>query len=246
MISTNALRSEALNVRSTLTARLLLVGSMVMAAVSLLANLSVLDDVELAATSSIERLMHSSTVATMTLAFVAGLVSATTDYRFGRTDQMLLTEPRPAALMASKTVVGSIVGVLYGIAGSVVAVVVMGIWYRVSDVTIDLTSASVVRPLIGVILAAALFVAMGIGLGSAVRNQPAAIAGGLALLLIVQPPMLLGLPGVGRWLPGAAGLSLTRAPDPNLLGQLSGGVVLVAWALLALVAGTRRLATTGS
>jgi len=240
------IRSEFLNLRSTPTAWILLACSIVMAAVSLLANLSVFDTTELAATASIEQAMHSSTVATMTFALIAGIVGATSDYRFGRMDQLLLSNTRPSHVIASKTFVGFVLGVLYGTAGSAVALTVMSIYYRVNDVAIDLTSWFVVGPLLGVVLASGLFVVLGIGLGSVIRNQPAAIATGLALLLVLQPPMLLGLPDVGRWLPGAAGLSMTLAPDSALLGQAAGAIVLIAWVIVAVVAGDRRLRSLGA
>lgn len=238
--------SEVLNARSTVTARILLVASMVMAAASLLANLATLEVNDLAMTASIERAMHSSTVATVTFALVAGLVSATSDYRFGRIDQLLLSDPRPSRVLRAKTIVGAGIGVLYGVAGGAAALVVLWSFYRYKGVAIELTSSTVLLPLAGAVVASSLFVAIGIGIGTAIRNQPAAVAGGLALLLVVQPPMLLGLPDIGRWLPGAAALSMTLAPDPALLGQVAGGVLLVAWTVLALWAGIHRLQRDGA
>lgn len=237
------IRSELRNMRTTRTARILLLCSMLMAAASLLANLVVIDESELSSAASIEQAMHSSTVATVTFAMIAGLVSATSDYRFGRIDQLLLSSPRPMAVLRAKTAVGAAVGIVYGVAGSAVALLVTSLYYRFNQVGIELTSKQVVLPLVGAILASGLFVALGIAIGTVVRNQPAAIAGGLALLLVVQPPLLLGLPSVGRWLPGAAALAMTLAPDPALLSQLSGGVVLVAWTALALLVGHARLSS---
>lgn len=240
------IRSELLNMRATVTARILLVASMLMAAASLLANVAAVDDTKLASTSTIEQLMHSSTVATLTFALVAGLVSATSDYRFGRIDQLLLSDPRPSAVLRVKTIVGAIVGLIYGVAGSIVALVVIWMTYRFKDAAIDLTSSTVMLPLLGAIFASSLFVAIGIGVGTAVRNQPAAIAGSLAVLLVVGPPLLLGAPDIGRWLPGSAALAMTLAPDPAMIGQIPGGVVLAAWTALALWAGDLQLKRLGA
>lgn len=240
------IRSELLNLRSTMTARLLLLGSMAMAAISLLANLATFDTAELSQTANIEQAMHSSTVATLTFAFVAGLVTSTADYRFGRMDQLLLSSPKTSVVLVSKAAVGFCLGVLYGVLGSIVALGVLATYYSANDVTIDLTSTTVMLPLAGVIAGAGLFAVAGIGMGTAIRNQPLAIGGGLALLLVVQPPLLLGFPDLGRWFPGAAGLAMTLAPDPAMLGQATGGLVMVIWALFALAAGAHRLETTGS
>lgn len=246
MMRPAALRSEALNISSTPTARLLLVGSMVMAAGSLLANLAVFEASELSRTATIAQVMHASTVATMTLAVLAGVVGTTSDYRFGRSDQLLLSDPRPTTILGTKAAAASVLGMLYGLAGSAVTLIVISLYYRQSDVAIDLTSSIVVRPLIGVVAAGALFAVVGVGLGTAVRNQPMAIVIALAALLVVQPPLLLGLPSVGRWLPGAAGLALTLAPDSQLLGQGAGAIVLAGWALLVLMIGNRRFKATGA
>ncbi len=237
---------ELLNLRSTSTARVLLVASMVMAAISLVANLATFETAQLAERATVQTAMHASTVATITFSFVAGLVLSTSDYRFGRIDQLLLSTQSPSRILATKSAVGFGLGVVYGVLGSVVAVAVSTLYYRVNDAEIDLTSATVIRPLVGVTVAAGLFVVAGLGLGSLIRNQPFALGAGLVLVLVVQPPLLLGAPTVGRWFPGAAGLALTLAPDSAMLGQVAGGLVLLGWTAVAVLAGVLRLQRTGA
>lgn len=235
------IRSEFLNIRSTPTARVLLVASMVMAPASLVANLSAIATDELATRATVELAIHASTVATVVFALVAGVVGSTSDYRFGRIDQLLLSQPRRWAVLAAKGAAGAVVGFVYGLCGAAVALAAVGIYYRAYDVPIDVASEVIVRPLLGLLLAAALFACFGVGLGTAVRNQPVALGGALALLLIVQPTVLLGLPAVGKWFPGSAALSLTETPDPELFGQAGGAVLLLAWTAVALVVAGRRL-----
>jgi hypothetical protein len=55
---------------------------------------------------------------------------------------------------------------------------------------------------------------------------------------------VLGLPSAGRWLPVAAGLALTYSPDPDLLGQATGGLVLAAWSVAAVGLGVARFGRT--
>lgn len=241
----SSLRSEFLNLRSTPTAKILLAASVVMAAASLVANLSAFGSDELGADATLELAMHASTVATLLFAMVAGVVGSTSDYRFGRIDQLLLSQPRRQMVVAAKAIASAVLGVVYGVFGAVVAVVVLVIYYNAYDAPIDLGSAVIVRPLVGVVIGSALFACFGVGVGTAVRNQPMALGGVLALLLIVQPTLLLGLPAVGKWLPGSAALSLTENPEPALLGQTAGGVLLFVWAALALSVGSHRLASRG-
>lgn len=223
-------RADIVNVRSTPTAKALLVGSAVMACLSCVANLATVGDAELGSPDTVQLAMHASTVATLVFALVAGVVSATADFRFGRVDQLLLTDPNRSMVLVAKSLVAMLVGVVYGIVGSIVAVSTTAGFFAVKGEPFDVLSEAVARPLAGLLLGASLFGACGVAIGVAVRHQPAALAGSLAWLLIVEPTVLLGLPHVGRWLPGAAGLALTLSPDPNLQGQLAGAFLLMGWA----------------
>ncbi|MGH1488091.1 MAG: hypothetical protein ACRBK7_01650 [Acidimicrobiales bacterium] len=238
-----SLRSELMNVRSTPTAGALLVGSVLMAVASCVANLSLITVDELAEPQSLQLAMHASTVATLVFALVAGLVSSTSDFRFGRIDQLLLSDPSRTRSFLVKAIVGAVTGVVYGVIGALAAVATIRTYFSFRDVPLETLSSDILRPALGVILGAALFAVIGIGVGTAIRNQPVAIAGSLALMLIVEPTALLGLPTVGKWLPGATGLALTNSPDPNLLAQASGGLLLAAWTAIALSVGVYRLRT---
>ncbi len=219
---------------------------MVMSAISLTANLAVIDESELGSLATLELAMHAATVATLTFSLIGAIVATTGDYRFGRIDQLLLTSPRPLPVLAAKSLVGAAVGLLYALCGSVVALVTLNAFYGWKDVPVDLASTTVIYPLIGAAAGSALFGAIGVGAGTAIRNQPVAVAGALVLLMIVQPPALLGIPEVGRWLPGAAGLAMTYAPDPELLSPLVGGMSGLLWTAVALLLGWFRLTRDGA
>lgn len=231
-----SVRADVANVRSTFTARALLIGSAVMACVSCVANLATVADADLASPDTVQLAMHSSTVATLVFAMVAGVVSATADFRFGRVDQLLLSDPNRSVLLGAKALVATLVGFIYGIVGSIAAVAATAGFFAMKGEAFDIMSEAVFRPLVGLLLGASLLGACGIAIGFAVRHQPAALAGSLAWLLIVEPTALVGLPGAGRWLPGAASLALTVSPDPNLLGQTSGALLLLAWTAVATAA----------
>lgn len=242
--TTAALAAEGINVRSTPTAPALLAGSVVMAVASCLANLAVTDRSELADPDTLQRAMHASTVATLVFALVAGIVFSTSDFRFGRIDQLLLSDPRRGRLVRSKAIVGAAVGLVYGTVGAAAAVGAISGYFAANGTTLNLGTSEVWQPVVGVIVGASLFAVLGVGVGFAVQNQPAAIAGALACMLIVEPTALLGLPSVGRWLPGAAGLALTRSPDPNLHAQTAGLGLLLLWAIGALIIANSRLIRT--
>ncbi len=234
-------RSELLNLRSTKTAAVLLVASVLMSLASTVANLAAVDDASLAEESTITLAMHASTVSTLVFAMTAGIVTATSDFRNGRIDQVLLTEPNRSRFFAAKLSSGALLGGLYGIVGSIAAVAGTTGYLSSKNVSVDLLSEPVLRPLLGVLIGSALFAALGISFGTAVRNQPAALAGSLAFMLVVEPTAIVGIPDVAKWLPGASGLGLTLAPDPNLLSQLNGALTLGIWTAVAIMFGSRRL-----
>ncbi len=230
----NVLRAERLSVLSTPAARLLLVASMLMAALSGGASLLAVDDITTDA--SLQLAMHSSTVATMVFALVGGLYSSTTDHRFGLVDQRLLSQPNRAIVLLAKAAISGVVGLVYGLLGAATAAGITALYFRSQAERLEITDPLVTRALLGIVLAAPLFAVIGVAVGTLVRSQPAAIGGTLAWILMAEPAALVGLPNVGKWLPGSSGLALTFSPDEALLDQTAGGLLLLAYVALVLFA----------
>lgn len=228
------LRSELSSSWATATPRILLAASIVMAAISAVANLSTVDD--LASDDVLSLAMHASTVATMIFAVIAGLVSTTSSFRYGSIDQRLLTSPGRSTSLAAKAAGSGLTGLVFGVVGAIAAVGVTAVYFWVRDVGFDVTSPWVVNAAIGIVIAAPLYAIAGSAIGFVVRNQPLAIGGTLAWLMVIEPPLMIGLPEVGKWLPGASGVALTNSPDPGLLDQIPGGLVLSLFVCIALAA----------
>ncbi len=76
----------------------------------------------------------------------------------------------------------------------------------------------------GTLLGYALFAVLGVCVGALVRNQIAAILGGLLWTLVIEALLLAFLPAVGKWLPGGALHATLQATAFN------GGALLSAWA----------------
>ncbi|HEY9475292.1 MAG TPA: hypothetical protein VIS06_15780, partial [Mycobacteriales bacterium] len=89
----------------------------------------------------------------------------------------------------------------------------------------------------------AIFGIIGVGLGVLVRNQVAAVIGGLAYLFVLEP-LVRVIPYVRdayKYLPGGANEALTQANaqrGADLLNAWAGGTVLVGWGLLFVILGT--------
>lgn len=237
-----ALRTEAAAALATPVARSLLVGSVIMAVVSCSANLAVLDD--LTGDEPTRLALHSATVPALVLALIAGAYGASTERRFGFIDQRLLTDPSRRRWLGAKAIVQAGVGLGYGSLGAATAIATSSAVFAARGETFDSTSTVVGRSLLGVVLAAPLFAVIGAAIGSLTPNTSAAVGGLLVWVLVVEPPAVLGLPEVGRWLPSAAGLALTHSPDAALLGQVGGGLVLAAYGATGLWLAARRLQRT--
>ena len=234
-----SLRTEASLAIATPVARLLLVGSIVMAVVFCSANLAVIDDLE--SDGTIQLALHAATVPVLIFSLLAGAYSASTDRRYGFIEQRLLSDTNRSRWLWSKALVQGAVGVVYGLLGVLTAVITCSVAFAVKDSSFDVADPQAVRALIGVVMAAPLLSIIGVFVGALVPNTPMAVAGILVWSLVIEPPVILGLPEVGRWLPTAGALGLTNSPDPDLASQWAGGVALAIYAVVAFVLVRRQL-----
>jgi ABC-type transport system involved in multi-copper enzyme maturation permease subunit len=171
----------------------------------------------------------------MVLMLVLGVLVITTEFRHGTSSSTFLASPKRYPALLAKLGACLLVGVLGGIA----FVVVNG------GLALGLASgrggslpptSELVSVYAGVIVSFALLAAFGFGVGAIVRNQVGAIIAAIAFFFILSPlPELL--PGsIGEYFPAQALGALHGQVEGNgTLGQVSGGLVLAAWAA-ALVA----------
>ena len=95
--------------------------------------------------------------------------------------------------------------------------------------------------LLGAMAATALYAMVGVGLGSLIRNQTAAVVVALVWVMVVEGLLVSFLPEVGRWLPGGAVAALTGVTTENggLLPMWAGALLFAAYGLAFAAAGTR-------
>ena len=91
------------------------------------------------------------------------------------------------------------------------------------------------------LVALVIYAVIGVGLGALLRNQVGAIVGGLVYLFVIEP-IIRSVPataGAYKWMPGGALEALTATFEgPELLEAWQGGLVLLAYGLLAAFLGT--------
>lgn len=175
---------------------------------------------------------------------VIGALSMTGEFRHQTITPTLLAEPRRGRVLVGKLAVGGVLGALYGVLGTVGAVL-GGLPFLVTkgDGTY-LGDPGVLSQLGFSVLAMAIWCVIGVGLGALLTNQVAAVVVILAFTQFVEPILRFGLTaidalaGVQKFLPGAAAEALAGSSLYSSTGMVQlldrgwGAVVLVGYAAL--------------
>lgn len=177
-------------------------------------------------------------------ALVLGILAVTTEFRHGTITPTLIAAPDKTKLVVAKLIATVAAGLLLGVLaiGLCAAIVLLGLGARDIDTGVD--GGEVTRIVIGVTLATGLWAALGVGLGALVRNQVGAIVGALIFTFVGEP--LLGIipAGIGdaiqKYGPSGASNALGNLQTENtgdVLNQVPGGLLLLAYAAVFVVAG---------
>jgi ABC-2 type transport system permease protein len=175
---------------------------------------------------------HVGLAAICTLIF--GVLAVAGEYRHATITDTYLSAPRRHRVVTAKLAVYGLTGAAAGLISTLVAIGTTAAWWAAKGGAFHLSAAGAWSTLGGGVAANLAFAAIGVGLGSLVRNPVAAIAVALAWIALIEgiAGQLLG-PAVARWLPLAASESLDRASltgTARLLPQWGGGLVLLGYA----------------
>ncbi|GAB2883574.1 ABC transporter permease subunit [Nocardioides pacificus] len=175
---------------------------------------------------------------------VVGALAMTGEFRHQTITPTLLAEPRRGVLLAAKLVASCLVGLVHGLLGTLGAVVGAAPVLGLMDKPLLLGDGDVLTALAFSVLALTIWAMIGVGLGTMLTNQVAAVVVILAFTQFVEPILRMGfaavdaLEGVSRFFPGAAaealvGASLYSATGlATLLSRWEGGLVLVGYAVV--------------
>jgi ABC-type transport system involved in multi-copper enzyme maturation permease subunit len=174
------------------------------------------------------------------LAALLGAMSITGEIRHGTIRPTLLVTPERIQVITAKVWASMLAGAGFGLAAGTVAVSVSTAALRARGITTYLDLGDYVLPLFGGAAAAALWAAIGVGVGAIVRNQVATLVGLCAWLLFVENLLLGDLAdlNVGRFLPGAAAAAISgQEPATPLLAPAVALALLALYAAAAVTAG---------
>lgn len=236
-----AFRSELLKLRTTRTTvglaggMLLLVGFVVVVQLIAIAadaqGAPRLEDVDT------QRTLFSAASTAGLFAVLLGIIAVTNEFRHGTIRPTLLFAPSRETLISAKGLACGAGGAAFGMLGVVAAFGIAVVWFAI-DGTVRLVDAgALARIAAGCIAGAALWAAIGVGVGATVRNQVVAVVGTIVWTLIPGPLLQGLLPSIGRFTPDAASDALSGSGGSHELAPLGGLAVMAGWAIVLLVVG---------
>ena len=178
-------------------------------------------------------------------AALLGAMSITSEVRHGTLRPTFLVTPGRGRVILAKVWASTLVGARFGLLGSAVAAGAGTVALRARGIDVQLEGGDYALLLAGGTAAAALWAAIGVGIGAVVRNQVPALVGICAWLLFVEG-LLVGdiadVAQVGRFAPGALGEALSGQDPSTLLAPALSAFLLALYAAAFTAAGW--LATT--
>jgi ABC-2 type transport system permease protein len=168
------------------------------------------------------------------LGLIAGILIMAGESSHGTITQTLLVTPIRERVFAAKAIVAAGVGLALAVIAELIVLVVLG-----SDMNFD----NARRVLLGVLIAAPLATALGVGIGAIFQGQGSAIAVTLIWLLIGEAFAALLRGDTEKYTPGRAFGSLLSGVSSHegVLSMSAGGFVAALWTALFLVAGALTL-----
>jgi len=177
-------------------------------------------------------------------AALLGALSITSEIRHGTIRPTFLVTPRRGSVVAAKVGVSMLVGAGFGLVASGLAAGIGAAALSVRGIDVQVDGGDHALLVAGGAAAAALWAAIGVGIGAVVRSQVPTVVGISAWLLFVEGVLAgdaLDL-GVSRFAPGAAAAAISGQDPGMLLEPALGAVLLTLYAVVASAAGW--LATT--
>ncbi len=181
--------------------------------------------------------VQSMFAGTYIFALILGITGMTGEYRYQTITPTFLVTPKRARVVLAKMIAHLGVGAVFAVVGLVTAVVVGAIVITIRGASLGF-DADRLFPTMGLgIVAVALWTLLGIGLGTLMKNQIAAILTAVFITFLVEPlaTFILAAQDLDawvKWLPTNASSALMSPGDSFLdyLDWWAGGLVLLGYA----------------
>jgi hypothetical protein len=185
--------------------------------------------------------LHVALTIAPVFALLLGLRSFTDEFRFGSIVPTLLVSPKRRRVLGAKLVAVAIGGAVMSVA-ALAGAIVAGVAVLFAHGVHVTGSAAGMAGVVGRLLAATvLWTSIGVGVGLAVKQQVAAIAGGLVWLLAGEGILGNVIPHVAKYFPGSAGAGVVGLGS-TFLTPGAAALVLGGYAAIAVATGAMLMA----
>lgn len=234
---TAQLRSELLKQCTTRTNLLLVLWMVALALFVVLLHVLSLDAGTLGRRDGQLKVLGWGTTVGALFAALLGAISITGEIRHGTIRPTLIATPNRTRVIAAKAAASALAGVLLGLIAELLAAGIESGGLAARGIDIALTAGDYIQLVVGGAAAAALFAALGVGIGALTRNQVGAVTGLCVWLLLIETTLIGNIPSAGKFAPGAsagalAGAIQTQTPS-KLLAPALGALLLAAYAAVA-------------
>ena len=207
------LRAELLKQRSTQTTLFLFLAMFGLVALAVTMHVLALGAADLSTRSHQLEVFQVGTRAGMLFAGLVGAIAITAEIRYGTIRPTFLVTPRRGPVIAAKLAVSGLAGIVFGLLAEGLMAGDAGVAFAARGISNQLTGGDYLQVLAGGAAAAALWAAIGAGVGALVRNQVGALVGLCAWVFLVESVSEGFVPGAARLMPGGAGLALAGNND---------------------------------
>ncbi len=225
-------RSEVLKLRTTRTAVVLAIGLFAVTAVAVVGALVLSDafDTEMQAD------LPAAAGFAVLFAILFGILVMTGEFRHGTATPTFLVSPKREQVLIAKALAAVAGGIVLALAALVLVYAVAVPWLLATGEELFLFEQKPLRTSLALTAAAAIWGALGVGLGAVVRSQVGAIVGALVWFLILEGLVGVVWDAVAPYLPGAA-IGAVFEPTAEL-SSWGGAAVSAGYALGFCLAGT--------
>jgi ABC-2 type transport system permease protein len=227
---TALLRSELLKVRTIRTHLWLTLATV---ALVVIASISVSASSGAIKSASDDRSVAQIAAIALVFSLIAGIIVMAGEVTHGTVTQSLLATPVRERLVLAKVGIAALIALGLALLAELLVLAI-----TVPGASLHFHNARAV--FLGILIAAPLAAALGVGLGAVVRSQGSGVAFSLVWLLIGEHIVLLIDESASRYSPGRAFAALasgTRSGGHEVLGMGGGAAASLVWTALFLVVG---------
>jgi ABC-2 type transport system permease protein len=234
---TGIFRSEILKQRTTRTNALLLAWMIGVVAFAVLLHVFGFSAAKLAQHGNQMKVLGVGTTIGALFASFWGAISITGEIRHGLIRPTFLATPQRSRVIVAKAAVSALAGLGVGFVAEGLAAGLLSAGVGIRGIPNVLSAGDYAQLIAGGALAAALFGAIGVGVGAVVRNQVATVVGFCVWLLFVEGLLLGDVPSVAKFAPGASAGAIAGAIQDSISSSLVapgiGILLLAAYAIAA-------------